>query len=258
VCLPFIDDGFTFGISDPGCGTLSIDIIKVMAKILLVEDDLMLSKLVCQNLRARFHVVDAVSNAEDAEAYLLGSSFDLVIMDWFLVGADSAPTGVDLCATYRKHGGRAPVLFLTGQSTIEHKTAGFGAGADDYLCKPFDMKELILRIDSLLRRPVVKIHSEMISCGELHLDARAGLVIYKEQEIHLQPREMALLEFLMKHPGTLFEPSDLLERVWETDSDSSELALRTCVSNLRKKLGITGRKELIESVHGRGYRFNSN
>ncbi|MBI1270302.1 response regulator [bacterium] len=226
-----------------------------MAKILLVEDDLMLLKLVCQNLRARFHVVDAVGNADDARDYLENSEFDLVIMDWCLPGK-AGLSGVDLCSIYRDRGGQAPVLFLTGQTDIDDKTAGFNAGADDYLCKPFDMKELLLRVDSLLRRPAAR-KSEVLRAGELSIEARSGRVRFRGSEIILQPREMALLEFLMRHPDTVYEPTDLLAKVWDTDSDASEVALRTCISNIRKKLGLTDRRSIIESVHGRGYRFNS-
>lgn len=226
-----------------------------MAKILLVEDDLMLLKLVCQHLRSRLHVVDAVGDADEAAAYLDVGDFDLVIMDWCLPG-QSGLTGVDLCSNYRQKGGEAPVLFLTGQSDIDDKTAGFNAGADDYLCKPFDIKELLLRVESLLRRPAA-MKNDVLRAGSLTVEPRAGRVIFNGEEIMLQPREMALLEFLMRHPDTIYEPADLLARVWETDSDAGEVALRTCVSNIRKKLGISDRKSIIESVHGRGYRFNS-
>lgn len=223
-----------------------------MAKILLIEDDLMLAKLICQQLRAQFHVVDLVLDGDSALDYLLCSDFDLAILDWELPGL----SGPELCGQYREGGGGAPILFLTGKTDIEHKSQGFNAGADDYLCKPFDMQELILRIDSLMRRPAA-LKSESLSSGDLRVEPRSGRVRVEENEVRLQPKEMALLEFLMRNPDTIFDPANLLAHVWETDSDSSEIALRTCISNIRKKLGGADRKSVIESVHGRGYRFNT-
>lgn len=227
-----------------------------MAKILLIEDDLMLSKLVCQNLKAKFHVVDRVADADEALGYIEASQFDLVIMDWNLPGTRGL-TGIELCTKYRERGGNAPVLFMTGNSEIEHKSAGFNAGADDYICKPFDMKELLMRVESLLRRPA-NVTPDVLQCGDLLVEPRSGRVKLSDKEVKLQPREMALLEFLMRHPDTLFEPEALLDRVWETDSEPTEVALRICISNIRKKLSIIEQSNLIESVHGRGYRFNSN
>lgn len=222
-----------------------------MAKILLIEDDLMLAKLICQHLRSQYHVVDMILDGENALDYLLGSDFDLAILDWELPGLD----GLELCTRYRAEGGMSPILFLTGKTDIEHKSAGFSAGADDYLCKPFDMQELGLRINSLMRRPS-SLQRDVLSSGNLSLEPRSGRVRIEDSEVRLQPKEMALLEFLMRHPDTIFEPANLLARVWETDSETSEIALRTCISNIRKKLGSLDRKSIIESVHGRGYRFS--
>lgn len=223
-----------------------------MAKILLIEDDMMLGNVICQHLRARFHAVDRVTDGDTALDYLEGSLFDLVILDWNLPGL----SGLDLCSKYREKGGVAPVLFLTGNSDIDHKSLGFNAGADDYLCKPFNMQELMLRVDSLLRRPAA-LKTGTLVAGAIELDPRSGRVLLGGNQVKLQPRELALLEFFMRHPDTVFDSEALLSRVWETDSDAGDVALRTCVSNLRKKLGGRDRKSIIESVHGKGYRFNS-
>lgn len=224
---------------------------EIMAKLLLIEDDLMLAKLICQHLKARFHVVDRVMDGENALDYLEAGQFDLVIMDWEL----PFMSGLDLCLRYRAAGGSAPLLFLTGKTDIEHKSAGFTAGADDYLCKPFNMQELLMRVDSLLRRPT-NLKETVLKAGKLEIEPRSGRLALSGKEIRLQPRELALLEFFMRHPDTVFETQTLIERVWETDSDTSEIALRTCISNIRKKIGFRDRTSIIESVHGRGYRFN--
>lgn len=231
---------------DSGLGSSS------MAKVLLVEDDRVLSKLICQHLKAKMFVVDHVTDGERALGYLEEDQFDLVILDWNLPGVD----GIDLLKEYREGGGLAPVLFLTGQSDISYKTQGFTSGADDYLCKPFDMQELMLRVDSLLRRPSTRSQDVLIT-DKLKVEPRSGRVFFEEKEIHLQPKEVALLEFLMRNPNTVFDTTALLNRVWKTDSESTELALRTCISNIRKKLGMAGKNSIIESVYGRGYRLNS-
>lgn len=223
-----------------------------MAKVLLVEDDRFLGNLICQHLKAKSHVVDHLVNGETARGYPEEDQFDLVILDWCLPGVE----GIDLLKEYREGGGRAPVLFLTGQSDISHKTQGFTTGADDYLCKPFDVQELALRVESLLRRPPIA-SQDVLTVDKLKVEPRSRRVFYDDKEIRLQPKEVALLEFLMRHPDTVFDTETLLSRVWQTDSESTELALRSCISNIRKKLGVTGRNAVIESVYGRGYRLNT-
>lgn len=223
-----------------------------MAKIFLVEDDMPLALIITQQLKTRLHVVDHLVDGLEAKSYMENSEFDLAILDWLLPGLD----GKSLCDDYRKIGGKAPVLLLTGKSTIDNKTEGFKAGADDYITKPFNVKELILRVDALLRRqyspaPVV------IERGEIQLEPGGPRVRKNGKEIRLQPKEYALLEFLMKNPDTVYSADTLLRKVWETNSESTELALRSCISNLRKKLDIIDRNGMIQSIHGKGYRLST-
>jgi DNA-binding response OmpR family regulator len=142
---------------------------------------------------------------------------------------------------------------LTGRSTVPEKVQGLSAGADDYLTKPFQMEELSARVAALLRRPAAYTGSVLI-VGAVELDTKRRRVTLSGQELVLEPKEHALLEYFMRHPGEIFSPESLLLHVWGSDSESSIDSVRTYIKKLRKKLSPGG--PLIETVHTLGYRMN--
>ncbi len=222
-----------------------------MAKILIVEDDKVLAKIIKKMLESQMHVVELATDGTTGLNFIEESSFDLLILDWGLPEV----SGVVLCDQYRQRQGQAPVLFLTARASIEDKFKGFSAGADDYLTKPFDVRELLMRVNALLKRTNQQLDETVLQVGELKMNPRAGIVTQAGESITLAPREFALLEFFMKHPNELFAPSTLIERLWEADAEATEVALRSCIARIRKKIDIPGRASIIQSVHGRGYRL---
>lgn len=219
-----------------------------MAKILLVEDDLELSDRMEDWFSLENHTLEVVHNGEDALQMLSSFEFDVVVMDWGLPGM----TGLDVVKAYRKNGGAAPIIFLTGRGEIINREEGLDSGADDYLVKPFDVRELSARIRSLLRRPKGLLPTELAMQG-LSLELETRTVKVGSQTVHLMPKQCALLEFLMRHPNRPFGAKSLLDAVWPSESEASEDTVRTCMKTLRRQLASVGKEEFIKTVLGSGY-----
>ncbi len=216
-----------------------------MAKILVVEDDPQLLKLLTDSLSFERHLVESTSNGNDAINRLLDCSYDLIVLDWNLPGAQ----GIEILRQYRERGGQAPILFLTGRVTTADKELGLDSGADDYLTKPFESKEFAARVRALLRRPK-RLVAEYLTFGSLKLDPGTYKAWSNDRVVNLSPREFALLEFLVRHPQQVFSIETLLHRVWESDADISPESVRVLVKRLRTKLG---EPSPIKTVFGAGY-----
>ncbi len=221
-----------------------------MARILLVEDDNQVSCVVEEALTAGNHVVDAVDNGLDGLERLLYYPYDLAIIDWVLPGK----LGIEICNEYRKSGGQIPILFLTGQADVANRVEALETGADDYLCKPFAYAELMARVRALLRRPT-EIKNTIITAGHLEMDLASCIVTRNGDAVSLAPSEFALLELFLKNPKRVFSSQELLDRVFKTDSDATDEAVRQRVLRLRKKIDLEGAESLIKTVKGLGYKF---
>lgn len=219
-----------------------------MAKILIVEDDSQLAALVSRWLTKDGHVVEHTSNGGDGLQRLRFDHYDLIILDWNLPEVE----GIDILKDFRSRGGVTPVLMLTGKKAIEDKLMGLGEGADDYLPKPFDGRELTARITALLRRPHTLLSSTLVA-GDIEIDIKSHTAKRAGQTLNLMPKEFALLEFLLKHPGEFFQASYLLEHIWPSETDSTTEALTSCVKRLRLKLDKPGGESVIRNVRGAGY-----
>ncbi|MCC7529580.1 MAG: response regulator transcription factor [Candidatus Melainabacteria bacterium] len=222
-----------------------------MAKILIVEDEAALVDLMRDSLAAQGFLLDHVDDGNKAIAQLKYNQYDLIILDWSLPGSD----GLTILKAYRDNGGQSPVLMLTGKRKLEDKETGLESGADDYLTKPFHVRELIARIKALLRRRVVS-PAGSLTAGGIELDSPARRVFRDGKELLLLPKEFALLEFLMKHPSEVFSAEALIQRVWPTDSEVTPAAIRIYVTRLRKKIDKDESSSLITTVHGVGYRLD--
>lgn len=222
-----------------------------MPKILLVEDDSTFADVIVDWLGGEKYVVDLVGNGKEALQHLRFNQYDLVILDWGLPDLD----GVSVCKQFRSNGGLTPVLMLTGKREIDDKETGLDAGADDYLTKPFNMRELSARLRALLRRPQA-ILSKELRARDVVVDTVQHKVLKSGKEIDLLPKEFDLLTFLMCHPGQVFSPDALLDRIWPTESDASKGAIRTYVNRIRGKIDVQGEPSMISNVHGVGYRFD--
>lgn len=223
-----------------------------MAKILLVEDDQSLSDRICMWLDSQNHQVEVLADGAEATEHLRLYQYELVILDWELPGQ----SGIEVLRGYRAGGGQTPVLMLTGKGAVPDKELGLDSGADDYLTKPFDPRELGARIRAILRRASTQ-KDNVLRVGSVALDTVSGKLRIDDVDVPLMPREYALLELLLRNPDRLFHSEELLNRVWESDSEATVYTLRQYVYQLRKKLAGHGAGKLIETVHGTGYRVKS-
>lgn len=223
-----------------------------MAKILLVEDDVDLGDRIVQWLKHEHHTVELIADGMQASDYLAQLKYDLVVLDWGLPNRN----GVDVLREFRSAGGVTPVLLLTGKGKIAEKEEGLDAGADDYLTKPFDIKELSARIRALLRR-VPQFTTNSIVVGPVELNVGGHTISVSGKEIQFAPREFAMLEFFMKHAGQVVSTETLLERVWSSESTASSETIYTCVRAVRKKLKEAGADNFIRTVHGIGYKVEN-
>lgn len=223
-----------------------------MAKILLVEDETDISELVSEWLAREHHVVEVATSGEEALDIIRVYPFDVLILDWVLPGI----SGVDVCRHYRSKGGRSPILMLTAKKDVDEKETGLDAGADDYLTKPFDMRELLMRINALLRRPSAYA-GDIIEGRGIILDTSTRIAHKGGEKVELTAKEFELLEFLMKRPDQYFSVDDLLDQIWTSESESSELAARQLIRRLRKKIESDGEEPVIVTSKGLGYKFKA-
>jgi two-component system, OmpR family, manganese sensing response regulator len=222
-----------------------------MAKVLLVEDNHETSAYIEKILSRESHMVEAVANGEEACFRLKHYEYDVIVLDWNLPGS----TGPEICQTYRAGKGMAPILMLTGNCSDDEKAFGLDSGADDYLTKPFSLKELAARVRALLRRVGGQMN-ETLKVDGIELNIASRLALRHGVTVHLLPKEYSLLEFFMRHTNQVFSSQQLLERVWHTDSETGTDALRSTLSRLRQKLDAGNQQSVIETVHGFGFRMN--
>ncbi len=223
-----------------------------MPQILFVEDDKDLSAVVNEWLTADGYTVEVAHDGLTGWEFLRQYNYDVVILDWNLPGL----SGPEMCNRYRAGGGVAPVIMLTAKSQITEKMEGFDSGVDDYLTKPFNLKELSARLRALLRRPQAVV-SNVISNGYIELDVVKRRITKGGVEVHLLPRDFELLEFLMRHLDEVFSSEALLQRIWGSDAEATSDALRTSIKRLRQKLdvGDSDTQSFIENIPRVGYRL---
>ena len=206
--------------------------------ILLVEDDEDLGELVKYNLERHGFTVDWVLDGKEALKKLKERVYDLVVLDLMLPGM----SGLDLCRELRSSTANAdtPVVMLTALSDEETKLKGFSTGADDYVTKPFSMKELIARIDAVLRR-AGHPRRDVLEFNGIVLDRKSKSVTVNGKPVYLTKTELQLLEFFLEHPEQLFSREELLDRIWGPEHGETTRTVDVYISRLRKKLGSKGK-----------------
>lgn len=223
-----------------------------MAKVLVVEDEVDLATLINNWLSRERHLVEVVHDGATALHRLKVAKYDVIVLDIMLPGI----SGIDVCNQYRQMRGTTPILMLTAKSSLTDKEIGFSAGADDYLTKPFHLKELEFRVKALLRRGIVA-DSHIFQIGDITIDADQHKVMKNGQDVHLLPKEFRLLEFFVRHPQRVFSSEELLENVWESDTPAHNDSVRGHITRLRKKLDSPGQPSIIETVYGVGYKLKT-
>lgn len=216
-------------------------------RVLLVEDDKKIGAFVSRGLREAGYAVDLVDDGAEGLARCLSEPYAAAVVDLGLPGLD----GLSLIDELRKRGSSLPVLILSARRSLDERVKGLSRGGDDYLTKPFAFSELLARVQALVRRSSSGSEPTALTCGDLSLDLLARQVTRAGRRVELQPREFALLECLMRRPGTVTSRTAILERVWNYDFDPQTNAVDVLVSRLRSKLG-RGSPE-IETVRGLGY-----
>lgn len=228
-----------------------------MSKLLIIEDDKDLVKVVRDWLEFEKHVVEEVYNGSSAIEILRSQEFDLIVLDWWL--PEPEIDGLAVLTDLRARKNKTPVLFLTGRTANEDKITGLDSGADDYITKPFDIKEFLARVRALLRRAAGQA-TNVLTAGNLSIDAKTKTATLSGSILKLTPAEYALLEFFLLHPNQAFTAETLLFRVWNTPADLSTDTVRSCIKRLRRKLSKQeegGQEDLIETVGRSGYRLNA-
>lgn len=218
-------------------------------KILLVEDDPSLVELTKNSLIAAGHTVDVATDG--GEGSFLGKSYDydVIVLDYSLPKKD----GLAVCRDIRDAGKVTPIIFCSVIDDLTTKIAAFDTGADDYVVKPITMAELQARLRALHRRPALAEESETLTLSGITLDPNTGTVTYGATTIQLTRKEFGVLEFLMRHKGTVVSRTLILEHVWSADSDSLSNTVETHIRNIRRKLSAAGAPDLISNSAGRGY-----
>jgi len=217
-------------------------------KILLVEDDRQTADYIAKGLREHGHVVDHAPNGRDGLFLAAGERYDVMVVDRMLPGMD----GLSLIKTVRATGVKTPVLFLTTMGGVEDRVAGFEAGGDDYLVKPFAFAELLARVGALARRPPM-VATTSLHVGDLDVDLLTRTVTRAGQRVDLHAQEFKILEYLMRHAGQIVTRTMLLEKVWDFHFDPKTNIVETHISRLRSKIDKGFDKPLLHTVRGAGY-----
>jgi len=220
--------------------------------ILLVEDQDALRTTLSDRLRGEGYVVETAKDGQEGLEKVTSSPFDLLILDVML----PYRSGFDLCRDIRQSGLATPILFLTARNEIVDKVVGFKLGGDDYLTKPFESAELIVRIEALLRRAPVQTGRGVHQLGNLRVDFARKELIRDGKPIHLSGREFQLLRYFMERAGKTISRAELLRAVWGYDASAYTRTVDVHVFSLRQKLEEEpSRPELITTVAGVGYKF---
>lgn len=218
-------------------------------RILFVEDDRVLASFVVKGLREAGHVVDHVDNGEDGLHRVLTEDYDAAVIDIMLPKLD----GLSVISEMRKQNRKTPVIILSARRSVDDRVKGLEQGGDDYLTKPFAFAELIARIQALVRRATGTPDATSLKVGDLTMDLLARRVVRAGQTIDLQPREFALLEYLMRNAGRVVSKTMIMEHVWDYNFDPQTNVVETRISRLRDKINRGFERQLIETVRGAGY-----
>lgn len=224
----------------------------VFMRILLVEDEHRISSYVKRGLEESGYAVDAVYTGRDALDWAETAPYDLIILDIMLPEVD----GLTVCRELRQRGDHTPILLLTARDSVDDRVNGLDAGADDYLVKPFAMKELLARLRALSRRASERPKSAVITFADLSLDTRTREVLRGDTLIQLAAKEYAVLECLLREPGRVLTRTQIAEHVWNYDTYNTSNVVDVYIRNLRRKLDDPFEQKLIQTVRGVGYRLS--
>lgn len=223
------------------------------SSILVVEDEPAIQVLIATNLQRAGHVVSTALDADAAMQQINNALPDLILLDWMLPGMNGLEFIRRLRSDVRTCS--VPIIMLTAKAEENDRITGLENGADDYITKPFSPRELVARIQAVLRRGRPQATAEIVSAGILKLDPPSRRVLIDSNQIHLGPTEFRLLHFLMTHPDQVYSREQLLDQVWGDHVFIEERTIDVHIRRLRAAFEPTGFQHLIQTVRGCGYRF---
>jgi DNA-binding response OmpR family regulator len=220
-------------------------------RILLVEDEPQAARVLAKGLREQAYAVDVASDGETAIFQASTTDYDGVILDVMLPMVD----GVSVCRSLRNAGSTVPILMLTARDAVDSRVEGLDAGADDYLVKPYDFRELTARLRAVIRRGHQPVLPEHLVIGALTIDTRSRRVVVRNKEVLLRAKEYALLEYLARRAGEVVGRADIAEHVWDEHYDPLSNVVDVYIQRLRRKLDLPGRESIIRTRRGEGYQL---
>ncbi len=228
-----------------------------MKEVLIIEDDLEIMELISIHLTDLGCQLTKSSNGAEAYQIALRNQYDLIVLDLMLPGMD----GVDVCKQLRANQIKTPIMMLTARSELGDKILGLEVGADDYLTKPFSIREFIARVKAILRRVELDEQplsgSEQLDFGSLMIDVKLRKVMVNGKRMELTPKEFDLLHLLAAHPGRSYSRQELLNKVWGYEYDGYEHTVNSHINRLRTKVEEDANKpKFILTTWGVGYRFS--
>lgn len=223
-------------------------------RILIIEDDATIAANLYDFLESRGHAVDAAADGVTGLHLAISQTFDAIVLDLGLPGMD----GLTLTKKLREEAHvETPILMLTARDTLDDKLEGFSRGADDYLVKPFSLKEVEARLLSMNRRSSGRIAPRTLEAGALSLDPKTMAVRFAGNDVKLPPKCLRILELLMREPGRVISREEIERLVWGESQETSD-TLRSHLHTLRRALTAAGGHDPVETLHGIGYRLRAN
>ena len=221
-------------------------------RLLIVEDEQELARPLKEGLEYQKYAVDLAHDGEVGEALARENTYDVIVLDIMLPKKD----GISITRDLRSAGVKTPILMLTAKGTVEDKTAGLDAGADDYLPKPFAFDELSARIRALLRRST-QDKKPVLEVGDLTLDPATHEVVRAEKKIELVKKDFQLLEYMMRNADRVLTRAEIEEHVWDRNAELWSDVIRSHIKTLRAKVDRGHKDKLIKTVHGVGYKISA-
>jgi DNA-binding response OmpR family regulator len=219
-------------------------------KVLLVEDDRRLAESLRRSLTESRMTVDVSHNGEDGLAAANAYPYDVIVLDVMLPRLN----GLEVTRRLREGRVETPILMLTARDAVDDRVAGLEAGADDYLVKPFALREVVARLRALSRRHLPNRKAEL-RFGKLVLDTAGHVLMVDQRQVELTTKEFAILEYFLLNPGRLLTRSQILEHAWDYDFDGGRNLIEVYIGRLRKKLIEAGAGDPFVTIRGSGYRF---
>ncbi len=221
-------------------------------RVLIVEDDVEMVSILTRGLEEEGVETESATTYRDGRMRAILGNYDVIVLDVMLPGG----SGLELCRAVREEEIRTPILMLTARDAVPDRVAGLESGADDYLTKPFDLRELLARVRALARRPP-QLAPELFELEDLTVDLRSRRVRRRGEDIRITSKEWDLLELFVRNHDRVVDRAEITAYVWDENHDPFSNALEMLIARLRKKIDGEGARPLIHTVRGAGYRFGA-